>query len=85
MKTQVLYMSRTGNTEKIAQAIFQQFQEKTKILQGLQGKPTMIWEIFILLVLDRQRKCKCRGFGLPWFFTGEKNCPFWNLWNGRKH
>lgn len=43
-------MSRTGNTEKIAQAIFSATQEKTKILQGLQGKPTMIWEIFILLV-----------------------------------
>ena len=40
-------MSRTGNTEKIAQAIFSAIPGK--ILQGLQGKPTMIWEIFILL------------------------------------
>lgn len=49
MKTQVLYMSRTGNTEKIAQAIFSAIPGKTKILQGLQDKPIMIWEIFILL------------------------------------
>lgn len=49
MKTQVLYMSRTGNTEKIAQAIFSAIPGKNKDIASLQGKPTMIWEIFILL------------------------------------
>ena len=38
MKTQVLYMSRTGNTEKIAQAIFSAIPGKNKDIARFAGQ-----------------------------------------------
>ncbi len=45
MKTQVLYKSRTGNTEKLAKAIFAAVPGSDKDIAQ-----TMIWRTFILSV-----------------------------------
>ena len=50
MKTQVLYKSRTGNTEKLAKAIFAAVPGSDKDIARLDGRQTMIWRTFILSV-----------------------------------
>lgn len=85
MKTQVLYMSRTGNTEKDCTGNFFSNSRKNKDIARFAGQTDYdMGDIYFIGFWTDRGSASVEVLDYLGSLQ-EKNCPFWNLWNGRKH
>ena len=81
MGVQIVYTSRTGNTEKLAEAVFAAVPVKEKNVKRIEERTErddgeMYW------VLDGSRDSEFGDLGSAWKPPREKGCTVWNLRHG---
>ena len=85
MKTQVLYKSRTGNTEKLAKAIFEAIPGQCKDIAPLDGQINYeMGDIYFIGFWTDRGSASVEVLDYLGSLQGKKNCPFRNLWYGQQ-
>lgn len=84
MGVQIVYTSRTGNTEKLAEAVFAAVPVKEKNVKRIEERTERDdGEMYLVgFWTDRSRDSKFGDLGSAWKPPREKGCTVWNLRHG---
>ena len=84
MKTQVLYKSRTGNTEKLAKAIFEAVPGQCKDIAPLEGQTDYeMGDIYFIGFWTDRGSASVEVLGLVWAASGKEDCIIRYLRHGK--